>query len=172
MYRKLPSKRSHPSKPPFSSKIVYRVSYTPHKRPLKHGTLHRLRTCIASVAHVQMAKRHASYDVAFKCSAITWHRQHGRNVLKTAREFEVDRKRIREWNSKYENLMKLNHGTSKKKRKIHLGAAVASQDLDSRVFSYLENQRSEGFSVSNKELRAFAKEGVGGLGLSHFAASP
>ena len=119
-YRELPSKRPHPSKqpppppppPPFRPKIVYRVSYTPCKRPPKHGTLHRLRTCIASVAHVQIAKRHAYYDVAFKCSAIR------RNISKTAREFEVDPKQIREWNSKYEDLMKLNHGTSKKKRKF------------------------------------------------------
>ena len=119
-YCKLPSK-AHTRESPFRPKIVYRVSYTLCKRPPKHKKLHRLRTCIASVAHVQMAKRHASYNVAFKCSAITWPRQHGRNVSKTAREFEVDPKRIREWNSKYEDLIKLNRGTSKKCKNLSRG---------------------------------------------------
>ena len=48
---------------------------------------------------------------------VQWHRTNRHNVSKTEREFGVDRKRVREWNSVYDNLFLNNVGTSKTKRK-------------------------------------------------------
>ena len=103
--------------------------------------------------------------------AVKWHRLHGRNVSQTAREFEVDRKRIREWERNFDELAKHDVGASKKKRKLHQGREVASKELDASLFSYLEEERAKGNSVSNKELRARGKEIAGGLQMQGFAAS-
>ena len=48
---------------------------------------------------------------------VQWHRTNRHNVSKTEREFGVDRKQVREWNSVYDNLFLNNVGTSKTKRK-------------------------------------------------------
>ena len=48
--------------------------------------------------------RKRSYTVKFKLSAIEWHNAKGTNVTKTAQEFGVDRKRIRDWLSSEDTL--------------------------------------------------------------------
>ena len=58
------------------------------------------------------------YTVDEKVYVVQWHRTNGHNVSKTAREFGVDRKRVRESNSVYDNLLLDNVGTSKMKRKL------------------------------------------------------
>ena len=45
----------------------------------------------------------------------------GENVSLTANKFGVDRKRVRDWNTKYDQLAGQCHGKQKKKRKIHSG---------------------------------------------------
>ena len=44
-----------------------------------------------------MPKSYHSYTVQFKVSVVDWHNANGANLSKTSREFEIDRKRIREW---------------------------------------------------------------------------
>ncbi|KAG0423895.1 hypothetical protein HPB47_000333 [Ixodes persulcatus] len=38
-----------------------------------------------------------SYTVQKKIKVVEWHRRNGKNVHLTARQFKLDRKRIREW---------------------------------------------------------------------------
>ena len=52
-----------------------------------------------------------------KVNIVQWHRTNRHNISKTEREFGVDRKRVREWNSVYDNLLLNNVGTSETKRK-------------------------------------------------------
>jgi len=44
-----------------------------------------------------------SYTVEIKIVVVDWLRKNERNVSKTARGFEIDRKRVREWDKNYEN---------------------------------------------------------------------
>ena len=46
------------------------------------------------------------------------------NVTKTAKKFSVDRKRVREWNEKYDSLLDANVGSGKKKMKLHHGCTI------------------------------------------------
>ena len=39
----------------------------------------------------------SKYTTEFKLSAINWHNEHGESLHRTAKHFDVDRKRIREW---------------------------------------------------------------------------
>ena len=60
----------------------------------------------------------SQYTVDEKVNVVQWHRTNGHNVSKTAREFGVNLKRVRESNSAYDNLLLDNVGTSKMKRKL------------------------------------------------------
>ncbi|KAH7955963.1 hypothetical protein HPB52_005290 [Rhipicephalus sanguineus] len=85
-----------------------------------------------------------SYTVAKKIEVVQWHRQAGRNVHETSRHFNIDRKRIREWDGKYERLLQQNFGKSKLRRKLSNGAPVFSEELDDALFEFFERERSAG----------------------------
>ncbi|KAH7972501.1 hypothetical protein HPB52_012723 [Rhipicephalus sanguineus] len=53
-----------------------------------------------------------SYTVAKKIEAVQWHRQGGRNAHATSRHFNIDRRRICEWDNKYVALLQQNFGQS------------------------------------------------------------
>ncbi|KAH6924374.1 hypothetical protein HPB50_016327 [Hyalomma asiaticum] len=53
----------------------------------------------------------------------------------TLRHFNIDRKRIREWNGKYESLLQQNFGKSNLRRKLSNGAPVFSEELDDALAS-------------------------------------
>ena len=57
-----------------------------------------------------MANCLSSYKVVFKVQAVDWLRSHGQNVSAAAREFGVDRKRIREWDKQYTRLLQYKGG--------------------------------------------------------------
>ena len=104
---------------------------------------------------------------------VDWLRKNDCNVSKAAREFEVDRKRVREWNQKYEVLKSNSVGSKAKRRKIgECGRNPLSTDLDLHVFRYLEEERAEGRVVTNNDLTRKALQIALGLGLTGFKASP
>ena len=58
-----------------------------------------------------------SYTVFFKVEVVEFYRNKGmQNVSSTARKFGVDRKRVTEWNDKYESLVDAKIGSGKKKK--------------------------------------------------------
>ena len=62
-----------------------------------------------------------SFTVQFKLNAIKWHQENGIIVSATARTFNVDRKRIREW-LENEDLLRQNRiGKKSQLRKLHPG---------------------------------------------------
>ena len=72
------------------------------------------------MAQSHSGKKLKSYTVAFIIEVVEWYRGEGmQNVTQTAKKFGVDRKRVREWNGKYDALLDVNVGDGKKKRKIH-----------------------------------------------------
>ena len=93
-------------------------------------------------------------------------------VSQTAREFGVDRKRIREWRENRDALLLHETGQEKKKRKLHRGPAIRSEEVDLGVLEFLDQERTEGRVVRNKDLKRKALQIAGGLQLDGFAASP
>ena len=119
-----------------------------------------------------MASHLSSYKVDFKIQAVEWLRSHGQNVSAAAREFRVDRKRIRDWDHQYSRLLQHNVGSAKEKRKVHPGRPPVSPELDKAVFDFLEDELSEGQVVTNKILLRQEREIAGGKGISErFKAS-
>lgn len=59
----------------------------------------------------------------------------------------------------------------KKHRKLHQGVELTSLELDVAVFEYLQEERSEGRVVRNKDLKSKALDIAQGLGLGMFKAS-
>ncbi|KAG0444905.1 hypothetical protein HPB47_013242 [Ixodes persulcatus] len=75
-----------------------------------------------------------SYTISRKVEVIDWHRASGKNVSRTSRHFKIDRKRIREWDSKYDMLKHQDYGKQKMKRKLTDGGPVFSEELDDALF--------------------------------------
>ncbi|KAH7940855.1 hypothetical protein HPB49_006981 [Dermacentor silvarum] len=85
-----------------------------------------------------------SYTVKKKIEVVEWHRHNGKNVHATARHFSLDRKRIREWEKKYETLLQQNFGKAKLRRKLSNGAPVFSEEVDDALFEFLEREKAQG----------------------------
>jgi transposase-like protein len=113
-----------------------------------------------------------SYTVDFKVRAVeTLRNDPDHNISAVAKSFSIDRKRLREWEKSYDKILEAHFGKGKKSRKLHPGAEVISLELDVAVFEYLEEERSEGRIVRNKDLKAKALVIAQGLGLGAFKAS-
>ncbi|KAH7940228.1 hypothetical protein HPB52_022548 [Rhipicephalus sanguineus] len=80
-----------------------------------------------------------------------------------SRHFKLDRKRIREWEKNFDNLLQLNYGKAKLRQKLSNGTPVFSKHVDDAVFEYLERERSAGRAISNRIL----SEEAGGWYLMH-----
>lgn len=113
----------------------------------------------------------SSYTIQKKVEVVEWHRKNGANVSKTARHFEVDRKRVREWNTSYQVLLQQCHGTNKLKRAIGRGRPVFSEEIDDALMDFLETERSAGRAVSNRLLQEHARKLAEQMGLGNFQAS-
>ncbi|KAL8593325.1 hypothetical protein ACOMHN_009978 [Nucella lapillus] len=117
--------------------------------------------------------RRQSYTVEFKLATLDYleHFANG-NVSQTAEEFGIDRKMIREWRTNRNSLIQHDRGTEKKKRKLHRGRYILSQEVDQAVLDYLNNEQAEGRVVRNKDLQRKAMELAGAQQLQGFRASP
>ena len=62
-------------------------------------------------------------------------------------------------------------GKNKFKSKFHPGRDIASQQVDQGCLEFLENERSEGRVVRNKDLKGKAREIAGALRIEDFNAS-
>ncbi|KAH6943870.1 hypothetical protein HPB50_000201 [Hyalomma asiaticum] len=91
-----------------------------------------------------------SYTVAKKIEVVQWRRQAGKNVHETSRHFNIERKRIREWDGKYKSLLQQNFGKLKLRRKLSNGAPVFSEELDDALFEFFERERSAGRAATNE----------------------
>ena len=89
-------------------------------------------------AGISTPRKQDSYTVEFKILVVDWLRKNDRNVSKTAREFEIDRKRVREWDKNHDKLLENKTGQLAKKRKIGCGRKPLSVDLDVKLFEFLE----------------------------------
>ena len=72
----------------------------------------------------------------FKVLVVDWLRRNQRNVSLAAREFSIDRKRVREWDQKYDLLQKSNKGVAAKRRKISICRSALHPELDVKVLDF------------------------------------
>ena len=72
---------------------------------------------------------------------LRWYQDNGENKHATARNFGIDRKRLREWLEKEDRLRDNRVGAAKKKRKLNAGKEPLSLELDKAVLRFLEEER-------------------------------
>jgi hypothetical protein len=118
-----------------------------------------------------MAGKHRSYTVKYKLDVIQWHRDNGAVISITARRFDVDRKRVREW-IKQEDALTLNRrGKSSMMKRLHPGGQF-NQEHDMIIVDFLIEERAAGRPVSNYDIQDKAKEEARQIGgMEDFKAS-
>ena len=117
--------------------------------------------------------RQASYTVEFKIKVISWYKENGENKHETSRRFGIDRKRVREWVDKEDQLRGSRVGAEKKKRKVNGGKPPLSAELDKQVLDFLIEERVAGRPVMNRDLTRKALQVATELALPDtFKASP
>ena len=77
----------------------------------------------------------------YKLGLLRWYQDNGENKHATARNFGIDRKRLREWLEKADRLRDNRVGAAKKKRKLNAGKEPLSLELDQAVLRFLEEER-------------------------------
>ncbi|XP_054709435.1 uncharacterized protein LOC129219140 [Uloborus diversus] len=86
----------------------------------------------------------------------------------TARELNVDEKRIREWRKQKDVLMQ----TPREKRAQRRGPAAKWKDLESELFQWIGDERKNGRSLSTVLIRIKAKQMAKEKGLDDFKGGP
>ncbi|XP_072030184.1 uncharacterized protein [Amphiura filiformis] len=114
-----------------------------------------------------------SWTVEEKVEIVDWFRSAGRNTCMTVSTWGCDRKSLRQWDSKYEQLKKLSETDNKmkNKRKLHGGHPMLSQELDSEVLCYFKTQYDKGHIMPFTEISVKAQETAERLGIEGFKAS-
>ena len=102
-----------------------------------------------------------TYSLSFQLSALEYLKF--ASVEKTAKEFKVDSKRIREWRESKKKLEDLKAaGESGRKRLQGAGRKPHSEELEKRLVQWIISKREERLRVSRKMVRQkaieFAKE--------------
>ncbi|KAH9363358.1 hypothetical protein HPB48_006464 [Haemaphysalis longicornis] len=112
-----------------------------------------------------------SYTVKRQLKVLDWHRKNGRNVHLTYCVFKLDRKKVREWDKKYEVLLQQNFGKSKVRHKLSSGAPIFSEELNDTLYQFFERERNCRCAVSNRLLSEKALNVANKLQLGNFKAS-
>lgn len=118
-------------------------------------------------------QRHRAYTLDFKLAVVDWFHSHNASYRSAARQFNIDRKMVRDWVERKEFLRTAVSHYGPNKKKLHHGRKPFSLDLDKAVFDYLVQERAEGRCVRDKQLTRKALELSHCLGLdSNFKATP
>ncbi|KAH9373443.1 hypothetical protein HPB48_009488 [Haemaphysalis longicornis] len=112
-----------------------------------------------------------SYTVAKKIKVIRWHREHGKNVHQTSRQFKLDLKRIREWEKNFDILLQQNFGKAKLRRKLSNVFGEYVDDALFRVFRARKKRGTRRCAVSNRLLSEEAVKIANSMQLGNFVAS-
>ncbi|KAM7285016.1 uncharacterized protein ISCGN_032005 [Ixodes scapularis] len=112
-----------------------------------------------------------SFTVEQKVEVVRWYRKAGSKVSKTAHQFGLDRKQVRQWKSTYETLLQECHGKGKFKRSVNSGRPVFSEEIDDGLFEFLQEERAAGRAVSNRLLREQARKLAPEAKVGNFNAS-
>ena len=94
-----------------------------------------------------------SYTIAFKLKAVDYAVVHGNH--KAAKDFKVDRRRIREWRQKEYELRK--QIPSKRRNVEGQGRHCEYPDIDHKLYAWVKERREAGCRVTGSQVR---KEGL------------
>ncbi len=93
-----------------------------------------------------------SYTVQFKLNVLDWYYKNGENKKMTAKMFEVDRKRIRDWLQDESRLR--SDPTPERTRKKRSGCLPQYREIETEVYQWYIAQKDRGWKPKNSEIRA------------------
>ena len=117
---------------------------------------------------IKMSGKRASYSMKFKINAAKYAKE--TNVSEASRNFEVDRKRIREWVSHFD-AGKLQEQATSSKRLSGGGRKLRDVDIDQDIFEWFTDRQSQGMRVTGKALLVEAQRRFFAGGITAFKAS-
>ncbi len=92
-------------------------------------------------------RKHKSYDIKFKTRAVKTAKQS--TISAASRDFNVDRKRIREWLNQESELLEFkNAGKSRSKRLKGAGRKPLDESMEEILFEWIVELRSRNLRVS------------------------
>ena len=97
-----------------------------------------------------MSAKRRQYTIDYKITALDYLKSCN-NVEKTAREFKIDSKTVRDWRKKEEEIRKVGNG--KKMRCEGGGRKVQSDELEWEVANWIISQRQERLRVSRNMIK-------------------
>ena len=100
---------------------------------------------------------HRSYTVQYKLNVLDWYYAHGENKKQTAKHFDVDRKRIRDW-LKFEQQFRMEPQSGMQRKKKRTGFSPHYKDLDKALLEWYKEQKTQSQKVTNQALRIKALE--------------
>ena len=103
-----------------------------------------------------------SYTVQFKLNALDWYYKNGENKNLTAKMFNVDRKRIRDWLLDERNLR--TDPTPQRTKRKRANSLPQYKDIEDALYKFYMTQREKGIRPKNAELRAKSLEFASMLG--------
>lgn len=106
----------------------------------------------ASPPLVPTAVPYRSYTVQFKLDALDWYYKNGENKNLTAKMFNVDRKRIRDWLQDETNLR--SDPTPERTKRKRSNSLPQFKEIEAALYQYYCEQREKGLKPKNAELRA------------------
>ena len=93
-----------------------------------------------------------SYTVQFKLDTLDWYYKNGENKNLTAKMFNVDRKRIRDWLQDEPNLR--SDPTPERTKRKRSNSLPQFKEIEAALYQYYCEQREKGLKPKNAELRA------------------
>ncbi len=109
-------------------------------------------TTPASPPLVPTAVPYRSYTVQFKLDALDWYYKNGENKNLTAKMFNIDRKRIRDWLQDETNLR--SDPTPERTKRKRSNSLPQFKEIEAALYQYYCEQREKGLRPKNAELRA------------------
>lgn len=108
------------------------------------------------------AAPYRSYTIQFKLNALDWYYKNGENKNLTAKMFNVDRKRIRDWLLDERNLR--SDPTPQRTKRKRSNSLPQYKDIEDALYKFYMAQREKGVRPKNAELRAKSLEFASVLG--------
>lgn len=93
-----------------------------------------------------------SYTVQFKLDALNWYYKNGENKNLTAKMFNIDRKRIRDWLQDEPNLR--SDPTPERTKRKRSNSLPQFKEIEAALYQYYCEQVEKGLKPKNTELRA------------------
>lgn len=99
---------------------------------------------------------HRSYTVQFKINALDWYYRNGENKNLTARMFNVDRKRIRDWLIDEKKLR--SDPTPKHTKRKRTTGRLQFKDIETALLQWYKDQQIKGLRPKNGDLQTKSLE--------------